>query len=406
MLLSTLIENVAGLQTEGAAAQRRFHIQKALLARSLADANKQSPNAFASQICQHLTRKVFFLPEQLAAALEPITLADVANFTKTIVQQDPSALEGLVLGNHDAPGATLMLTDAQRKLVGAELPFSQRPRQGIANLSGKAVVHSFRHPNGDEPNSAVQLVAQLGRLTPRQAAVAELLNDMLKQPFFDELRTSQQLGYIVGSGLSAPQAVYTLGFVVQSAVQPPHEVARRILAFLDTGPEILRNASDEFPNYVAAAQTQLREPPKRLSQAADMLWPRVSEGTYRFDWPQRVAKAMDDVTLADVQGLLAQLLAKPGAPPAQSGGIGKLLVLVHGKEHPLPDEPALASKIGKVGEGGWAHVEDAKAFRSRHSSYFTSLVAERAPVVMQRPGAAAAAPKQKKGQPQAVLASQ
>ena len=35
-----------------------------------------------------------------------------------------------------------------------------------------------------------------GHATP--SAVAELLSDMLKQPFFDELRTKQQLGYSVG----------------------------------------------------------------------------------------------------------------------------------------------------------------------------------------------------------------
>ena len=69
---------------------------------------------------------------------------------------------------------------------------------------------------------------------------------------------------------------------MQSAVQPPAEVARRILAFLATGPELIANNSADFRSFVDAAQTELREPPKRLSQASDQLWPRIAEGTYRF----------------------------------------------------------------------------------------------------------------------------
>ena len=186
---------------------------------------------------------------------------------------------------------------------------------------GRASASGYTGPFAGLPQA--ELVAQFGRLDARQAAVAELLSDMLKQPFFDELRTKQQLGYIVGSGLSAPQAVYALGFVVQSAVQPPAEVSRRILAFLASAPQILANASDEFPSYVAAAQTQLREPPKRLSQAADMLWPRVSEGTYRFGWPQKVARAMDDVTLADV---LLHCKAPKDDEVLKPNGAGQILV--------------------------------------------------------------------------------
>ena len=49
-----------------------------------------------------------------------------------------------------------------------------------------------------------------------------------------------------------------------------------------------------------AAQTELREPPKRLSQASDQLWPRIAEGTYRFEWARSVADAMEEVSLADV----------------------------------------------------------------------------------------------------------
>ena len=105
--------------------------------------------------------------------------------------------------------APLLLALLMEGTIGAPLAFGERPRQGVVDLQQQALVLPVAHPNTDEPNSAVQLALQFGRLGPRQAALAELLSDMLGQPFFNELRTHQQLGYIVGSGLSSAQVTRT-----------------------------------------------------------------------------------------------------------------------------------------------------------------------------------------------------
>ena len=368
---------------QGYKGTRRFQEQKTRLLRALADAAKQAPNAYAAQLSQHLTRRTHWLPEQLLAALKPLKMADLANFGKAITTDDRTSVEGLVLGNLDAARAEKMLSAASAKLVAQPLHFAERPRQGVVDLQQQALVLPVVHPNKDEPNSAVQLAVQFGRLGPKQAATAELLSDMLGQPFFNELRTHQQLGYIVGSGLSSAQAVYTLGFVVQSAVQPPAEVSKRVLAFLATGPELVANNSADFRSFVAAAQAELREPPKRLSQASDMIWPRIAEGTYRFEWARSVADAMEEVSLADVQAMMARLLAKP-----KDGGYGRLLVLVHGKDHPLTSSADLAAKIGEQ----FVAVADSEDF-SQKADFYTNLYAghQGARLAKRTPAASAAA---------------
>ena len=59
-----------------------------------------------------------------------------------------------------------------------------------------------------------------------------LLSRLLEQPFFEDLRTRQQLGYIVGSSVTENAGVRALVLTVQSAVQPPPELEKRIAAFL------------------------------------------------------------------------------------------------------------------------------------------------------------------------------
>ena len=52
------------------------------------------------------------------------------------------------------------------------------------------------------------------------AATAEVLAELLQEPVFKELRTNQQLGYIVFSGLRSVDGVASLVVIVQSSQVP------------------------------------------------------------------------------------------------------------------------------------------------------------------------------------------
>jgi secreted Zn-dependent insulinase-like peptidase len=210
----------------------------------------------------------------------------------------------------------------------------------------------------------VRLLLQLGRLEPTAAATASMLCAIMDQPFFHSLRTEQQLGYIVGAGCTASSGVYSLSFVVQSAREPPAEVSRRILAFLDELPARVANTTaDEFADFAASERRQLLEPPKRLSQAGEQLWAPLAEQTRRFEWPERVAEAVALVKPADVAAL-AKRVAQPSG-----GGVGRLFSLVHGNKHTLQDaNPPFVPT-------GYTLVTSTDAFR-KDAKYFPPLVSE------------------------------
>ena len=54
-----------------------------------------------------------------------------------------------------------------------------------------------------------------------------LLNQYISKAFYSELRTKQQLGYIVQCGSTEADGVRGLVFIVQSSVQPPPELEAR-----------------------------------------------------------------------------------------------------------------------------------------------------------------------------------
>merc|ERR1712188_362832 len=60
----------------------------------------------------------------------------------------------------------------------------------------------------------------------------ELLSEVIDQPFYDDLRTKQQLGYIVGSGAKNREGVLSLVLTAQSNVVDGEELTNRVETFL------------------------------------------------------------------------------------------------------------------------------------------------------------------------------
>ena len=59
-----------------------------------------------------------------------------------------------------------------------------------------------------------------------------VLAQLLEQPFYGDLRTQQQLGYIVQSSVVESEGVRGLVFSIQSAVKSPPEVEMCVDVFL------------------------------------------------------------------------------------------------------------------------------------------------------------------------------
>lgn len=227
---------------------------------------------------------------------------------------------------------------------------SQRHLQMRAKLDGRWVL-PVRHPNPQEIDGAVRLVIELGKLNTTEAAKAILLGELISQPFFYELRTVQQLGYIVESAISEDRGITYLICTVQSAV-PPEEVTRRLHAFLDTVHfRIANTTSTTFSEVVRAAVAQLLETPKSLSQVADDAWAEIVEQTNRFNRNQEVAAALRITSLQSVVDLWDRCGADgPISRPS------RLLVQVYGTRHSIPELSGMPK--------GYSVLKSVKEFRA------------------------------------------
>jgi insulysin len=135
------------------------------------------------------------------------TVQELSSFHQAFLTTEPLALKVLVNGNAVAASASKIYQRIADVFARAPvlLP-SSYPVFGAAVLPlGVRCTHKTTHANPSDVNSAFVLTMQLPPYPSiREQAGLRLLLQLLKQPFYSDLRTKQQLGYVVSSGGGVP----------------------------------------------------------------------------------------------------------------------------------------------------------------------------------------------------------
>jgi insulysin len=276
-------------------------------------------NYFATQVMETLQ----FSISSLEAALSKATIGMLDGFlTESVgVKSHGSAL---FAGNVEVEGARRVVELVDAAFPFAVLPEAQRSRRRALqlplSLDGTAPAPELYNigPNPNDENSCSAFYFQLPSRRSDDTVLVELLADIVEQPFYDSLRTRQQLGYIVYAGVKAREGFPSLLFVVQSSLLDGPQLSERIAEFLFDSkylPSIIDGLSDSaFDAFKAGIRTQKLEPDQRLTSQAGRFWAEISsqelpEYPPLFDRSQREVNALDKVTKAGFQTFARDFLA-------------------------------------------------------------------------------------------------
>lgn len=227
----------------------------------------------ASVLLEHKRHHILqYLREALGDGL---TLDGYRAFaTRTLLAR--TRVTALCHGNASAAQAEEMVA-ATRRAIGGEPMSDAEVSQGEEMLRALALpeggeVWVRQHPstcdelqrahaNADDTNSAVELFLQVGLDERPRTMLVELLEQVLHKSCEQQLRTVEQLGYIVWCTSRFTYNTVGLRFIIQSSAHAPDFLDARIESFLETVPAILRDlTSDEFRDY---RQERLARPPRK-----------------------------------------------------------------------------------------------------------------------------------------------
>lgn len=149
---------------------------------------------------------------------------------------------------------------------------------------GSNVVYRPDVPSPENVNSAAVVFYQVGETTDHhESAVLSLFAHMTKTKIFGTLRTVEQLGYVVHSGIWSLNSIQGLRVVVQSERPAEYLEGRVEDLWLNTVRTYLETLPQEdFERQRAGLVAKLRERVKNMSQECNRYWSQIETGELDF----------------------------------------------------------------------------------------------------------------------------
>jgi insulysin len=140
-----------------------------------------------------------------------------------------------------------------------------------------------------------------------------MLRNFIDEPYFSEMRTRQQLGYIAASFMSEQEKNLFVRFLIQSADYSADELNRRSKEFLANLPDLFDQLPDDQVEVLRSAmRAELEEKDKSIAERAARYFMLAFEKD--ADWGQRAETIaeLERLTRNDLRAML-QLLADEGS---------------------------------------------------------------------------------------------
>nr|VFK11042.1 MAG: Secreted Zn-dependent peptidases, insulinase-like [Candidatus Kentron sp. LPFa]VFK27379.1 MAG: Secreted Zn-dependent peptidases, insulinase-like [Candidatus Kentron sp. LPFa] len=274
----------------------RFRLAKQKLTRKLRNTREEPPYRQAFRELRGLLLRPHWAPETRVEALAPVTLPDLHAFIPELFGR--LSLVALSHGNlrrEKAPDAMVPLQKLIRDALPTRVPHGTITKltKGVPRLRSITLEH----------NDSVALVYFQGsRRGFRELAAMELLEQILKAPFFHQLRTERELGYIVFAGAYPFLQVPGLLFLVQSPDTHPADLTGHIRQFLASGSDLLDNMREaEFARHKSALITRILAREETMKVRSERYWEEIDQGIEGFDSRERKADAVRAITRAEIR---------------------------------------------------------------------------------------------------------
>ena len=288
--------------------EQRFAAIKDRILRGLASFTRGDAYLTLTETRRATLREFYYRPDEQLPFAGGVTLAAVRKFAHRLYAA--GKIEALVHGNVTAAAA---LADA-RRLGAALAPKAVADadllrRRLLVQTPGEALRTNEQLLVN---NSAFRREYLLGDTSPALRAATAALANFMSEPFYAEMRTRQQLGYIVFGGAGDEERTNFAYFIIQSGDHPADEVEARADEMINKLPGLLGALSDAaWVNIVGGVRAQLEEKDKAIAGRAGRLFNLAYDRD--GDWARNAETltALARLTKEQARDLLAAALA-PG----------------------------------------------------------------------------------------------
>ncbi|XP_031485488.1 nardilysin-like isoform X2 [Nymphaea colorata] len=284
----------------------RFQVIKEDMERAFRNTNMKPMN-HSSYLRMQLLREYFWHVDDKLSCLNNLSIVDLEAFIPKIFSQ--LYIEGLCHGNlleEEAIEISKIFGEALSLDSIPPLPSSMWHKERVLCLpAGANFIRNAKVKNEMEVNSVVELYFQLeqdvGIQSTTSIAMVDLFAEIFEERFFDQLRTKEQLGYVVESGPRMTYRISGFCFRVQSSQYNPSYLQGRIDQFIHGVEKILEEIDTEtFDSYRNGLIAKKLEKAPSLVCETNRYWNQIVDKRYLFDMAKKEAEALENIQKSDV----------------------------------------------------------------------------------------------------------
>ncbi|WP_419811413.1 insulinase family protein [Bacterioplanoides sp.] len=284
-----------------------FTRYKNSLQRALENQLKGKPYQRSLEELKHWLYQPAFSPQQLLAELKQVTRDDVTEFAAGFGNKIAHQL--YVHGHLSQAQASDMADKVQAV-------FPANHALLTPALVRKAPAGQYQQQvHVDHQDTAFTLYVQGSDTSDRSRATMSLMGQILSAPYYQYMRTEQQLGYIVFATPYPQQTVPALAFIVQSPEATPENILQHSQTFFTQFAEQLASMSqEEFVNFQNGLVNLLLEKPKNMAEKASRFWRDLGDQRYSFDSMPAIAEQVKQLSLEDIQSMYQKAIIQQQQP--------------------------------------------------------------------------------------------
>ncbi|WP_428771681.1 insulinase family protein [Vibrio sp.] len=275
---------------------------------------------------------------KLLEALEQITVEELPEFVEQILAQ--LHVEMFVYGDWQRHQALEMGNTLKDALRVKDQRYSESLRP-LVMLGENGTYRSEVNTNQDD--SAVVVYYQCPDISPHSIALYSLANHLMSATFFHEIRTKQQLGYMVGTGNMPLNRHPGIVLYVQSPTAAPVDLMSSIDEFLNAFYLVLLGLSDyQWHTSKRGLWNQIATPDTTLRGRAQRLWVAIGHKDEQFNQRDQVLEQLKSLTRSDMLRFVVNVL-KPRTAH-------RLILHTQGNTHQHADPLEVGHEIGSIHE--------------------------------------------------------
>ncbi|XP_077991993.1 insulin-degrading enzyme-like isoform X2 [Glandiceps talaboti] len=306
ILLTKVLEKMTAFQID----EKRFNIIKEAYTRNLHNFKAEQPHQHALYYTSVLMAEHAWTKDELLDCLDEVTMDALKAFIPQLLGK--LHIEALFHGNMTKKLALEMMNEVEIALKNntkcKPLLASQLVRHRELQLPD-GCYYVYQKENEVHSNSCIEVYYQTDLQATRSNMLLELFCQIISEPCFDTLRTKEQLGYIVVSGVRRANGVQGLRFIIQSD-KAPDFLESRVEVFLQGMEKYIENLSEEaFLKHIMAVALRRLEKPKKLSSECAKHWMEIISKQYNFDRDNIEVSYLKTLKKSDVLKFYHEMLA-------------------------------------------------------------------------------------------------